>query len=248
MKKLKEALGNQITVIAPKHDHIAAELTNPPGAMEYMGYKFQASSPKKLKDKNALIVAFVASAGPRIDNNPVPNKLWNEWVPRDLNAPTKPDEWREISNTVNLPRLAAKRNAPVNAPRKFKYFVRPLYGLGASKINLSADPGTEAGYKKAVKDYIVQNLAPYTDKDFPMYVRLGYNSMDEFMDGWNWDFKYDKKSNQLSFDPAHHQYMMIQPIIDLATGELIVNFYPTTKKGTVTELLKETDPRFFATF
>jgi hypothetical protein len=39
---------------------------------------------------------------------------------------------------------------------------------------------------------------------------------------------------------------MIQPITDLKTNELFMNFYPTTKEGTLTELLKATDSRFFS--
>jgi hypothetical protein len=248
MKKMKEALGNQVTVAAPLYDHIGAELLSPSGAVEYMGYKFEASSLKQLKDKKAAIAAFIPSAEPRIDNNPVPPKLWDEWVPNNPNAPSKPDEWIEIPNNVNLPNIGVGKKVSVNAPRKFKYYARKLFGLGTGPIPLSKDPGTEAGYKKAMKDYLIQNVRSFMDKDFPMYVRLGYKSMDDFMDGWNWHFKYDKKTDGLSFAPDRHQYMMIQPITDLATGELIANFFPTGKKGTVTELIKDTDPRFFATF
>ena len=72
LRKLKEALGNAMPVIAPKHFHIAAQQTRPAGFVEYMGYSFAFTKPTQLRDRAAVLTAFQGGGFTRVDNSPVP--------------------------------------------------------------------------------------------------------------------------------------------------------------------------------
>ena len=62
---------------------------------------------------------------------------------------------------------------------------------------LPKDPGDDAGRKKAVKAWLQGAAGLSTEKHpFPAYVRAGYETMDEFMDGWDWQFDYDAKTKR----------------------------------------------------
>ena len=96
---------------------------------------------------------------------------------------------------------------------------------------LAKDPGDDAGRKKAVKAWLQglrvpgQQQSIYTDKHpFPAYVRAGYQTMDEFMDGWDWQFAYDAKTKQLTYNPIRDEYAVVQPITN-KLGVLMLNYY-----------------------
>ena len=77
---------------------------------------------------------------------------------------------------------------------------------------LPKDPGDDTGRKKAVKAWL-QGLPVYTEKHpYPAYVRGGYETMDEFMEGWDWQFSYDAKQKQLTYNPIRDEYAVVQPV------------------------------------
>jgi hypothetical protein len=137
-------------------------------------------------------------------------------------------------------------NAKESIPGYFRYTFRHFLQQDGS-VNLPKDPGDEKGRKKAVSDDLVKNLARYQDTHpFPEYVRYGYKTMDEFMDGWTWKFSYDKSTKLLSYNATRHEYIVIRPIVEPAKNTLILNYYPSGKQGTVIEQMKPDDTRFFA--
>jgi hypothetical protein len=192
-----------------------------------------------LKDKKAVVGAFVAAKLTLIDGNPVPQKLWTAWIPDKPNLPGD----NEYPNSVVIPITKQKGSAP----RKFRYRHRTFLKTPGS-FALLEDKGMKQDRKDALEQELTK-LDRYKDTHpFPEFKRYGYNTMGEFMDGWDWDFKYDKSSKTLFFNGSRHEYTLIQPIVEVKTGELVLNFYPTTKKGSVLELLKPSDTRFFASF
>ena len=82
---------------------------------------------------------------------------------------------------------------------------------------------------------------------------MGYNDLDEFMQGWDWQFDYDKKDKILWFNPVRIEYRMLQPIINEAKKSLVINYdtYPTSKipqqfQGRLPIIqLNVTDPFYF---
>lgn len=241
LKKLKEALGNTVTVIAPKHFHDAAEQSKPTGYVEYMSYNFSLFRPKAFGNKAEAVKAYEAAGFTRIDGQPVPAKLWPGWIPeKDLNKQGN----NKIAASVVSPITKAKESIP----GYFRYTLRKFLETDGS-FALMKDPGTEAGRKKAVRDEYVK-IARYQDTHpFPEYVRYGYKSMDEFMDGWAWTFKYDASNHTLYHNATRHEYIVIRPIVEPATNRLILNYYPSGKARKTAkpiEMLDPADARFFA--
>jgi hypothetical protein len=123
MKKMKDALGGKITVIAPKHFLVGAGLASPPGKLVYMAYDFAAVAPKMLADKKAVIAAMHAKQYDRENGTKVPLKMWDKWLPDDVNAKPDPLWPREIKNNVVLPVFGVVSNAPRRyALKKRKFF------------------------------------------------------------------------------------------------------------------------------
>jgi hypothetical protein len=242
LKKLKEALGGAITVIAPKHFHDAAQQSKPTGYVEYMSYNFPIYRPKAFRNKGEAVKAFTGAGFTRIDRQPVPPKLWPDWIPgKELN--------KQGNNSVPAAIVSPITNARESIPGYFRYTFRQFLQQDGS-VNLPKDPGDEKGRKKAVRDDLVKNLTRYQDTHpFPEYVRYGYKTMDEFMDGWTWTFSYDKSTKLLSYNATRHEYIVIRPIVEPAKNMLILNFYPSGKAQKTTKpivQLDSSDTRFFA--
>lgn len=238
LRKLKEALGDEIAVTAPKHFHFAWQQPNPAGSVEYMGYGYSINRPERLGDKAAVVAAFQTGAFTRIDDQPVPARNWGEWVPRNPHAADEQVVPARVLNPVTNQREKVRGF--------FRFRVRPLHSEEAS-IALDVDPGSDAGRKKAVQAELEGSFAYYrATHEFPEYIRLGY-AMGEFMDGWAWHFRYDASEHTLFFRPSRAEYTVIQPIVDIASNRLFLNYYPSGRQGAVMELLKVADRRFFET-
>lgn len=239
LRKLKEALGNTLPVIAPKHFHIVAQLTRPAGFVEYMGYNFSLNRPGQLRDKAAVVSAFRTGGFPRIDGQPVPAQSWGGWVPDNPHAAKE----QEVAATV----LNPITNQNEKIPGRFRFRLRPLYETEQS-FALASDPGTESGRKAAVRTELEGTHPQYRSQHpFPEYVRFGYASMAQFMDGWKWQFRYDTSTHTLYFSASRAEYTIMRPIVEIASNRLIVNFYPSGRQGSVVEQLLLTDTRFFET-
>ena len=243
LKKLKEALGGALPVVAPKHFHDAAQNSKPTGYVEYMSYNFPIYRPKAFRNKDEAVKAFTSAGFTRIDGQPVPLKLWPDWIPaKELN--------KQGNNSVPAAIVSPITNAKESIPGYFRYTFRQFLQQDGS-VNLPKDPGDEKGRKKAVRDDLVKNLTRYQDTHpFPEYVRYGYKTMDEFMDGWTWKFSYDKSTKLLSYNAMRHEYIVIRPIVEPAKNTLILNFYPSGKAQKTTKpigMLDPADMRFFAT-
>jgi hypothetical protein len=85
------------------------------------------------------------------------------------------------------------------------------------------------------------------------YVRGDYATIDEFMDGWDWQFDYDAKKRQLTFNPIRDEYAVVQPVTNKA-GVLMLNYYttgPPPKRFASQipiEMLRIDDRFFFTTY
>jgi hypothetical protein len=239
LTKLKQALGNKVPVFAPKHFHVGAEQSAPAGFVEYMSYSFPLRRPKRIANQALVIKAFQNGGFTRIDGKPVPAKLWAGWVP--------PNPHAKYEQKVDATVLNPITNARDTIPGRFRFKDRNLYDTEQS-MALAKDPKSEAGRKAAVQKELESTHPQYqTTHAFPAYARLGYDSMAEFMDGFHWKFRYDAKSGTLFFKASRAEYTVIQPITEITTNKLILNYYPSGPKGKVLELLDVTNTDFFAT-
>ena len=104
-------------------------------------------------------------------------------------------------------------------------------------LPLAKNTGNPADWKAAVRKFLEGSFkhprcrTDYKPFDpghpFPFYVRRGYNTMDEFMDGWDWQFEYDKAKKILNSTPIRYEYRIWQPITTEPGNELIMNYYPS---------------------
>jgi len=269
MRKFKEALGGQIVLAAPKQRVIGASLVvslaSLNGEVAYMAYHFRAvfpTPPRKgpaISNKRALIGAFVDLVKKKqqdflLENGAaVPASSWTRWIPTDLNAQpilTPNDKPREFPNDVTVP----IRRLHMSAPRQFAYIKQRHFFDGPSTIELKKDTGKEADRKQAARADL-EKFPRFTAKHpFPEYVRYGYENMDEFMAGWNWQFSYDDKKKALTYDPIRDEYHIWQPITRVADGTLVLNYYPTSPAAKKSNnpppiiMLNVSDPFFFGMY
>ncbi len=239
MKKLKEALGGKITVIAPKHFHRVASFAKPPGFIEFMAYSFRINRPQQLKTKEAVIQEMINEGFTTIDGSPVPNKAWQRWVPDRPEKTVFPNE-----QTFGEPVFNPITKSVVNARGFFRFFVRRLFKL-KNRLEIKNDTGKEADRKKAIKEFLTERDDFKDTHPFPRYQRFGYNSMNEFMDGWAWEITPKQRATAIEWNATRHEYTAIPPITRGKKHELVLNFFPTTNKGTIIEMLKVDDTDFF---
>jgi hypothetical protein len=237
LKRLREALGGAVPVVAPKHFHVAAGFSRPAGFLEYMETNWGVSRPTRLPDRPAVIAAFQAGGFALIDGSPVPSKAWGAFLPRNPHAGYK----QTVKATVVNPIIGRRQDFP----GEFRFRIRRLRATEQS-FGLKADPRTDAARKAAVMTELEKAHPQYlSSHPYPAYARLGYSSMQEFMDGFDWTFRYDRASETLFFNASRAEYTVLQPIADPANGKVFLNFYPTGRAGKVIELLQYTDRRFF---
>jgi hypothetical protein len=254
MQKFKEALGGKVVVIAPKFLVFVDTVASPRGPLAYMGYDFSVYLPAPVKDQKALVAAMDAKSklaeknkDPRFvlrNGKAVPPASWNAWVPKDPNktpvsrgGQQQLTEPLKIPNWVTLPVFRGRSNAQ----RRFAYNeANPFFGAPPGtpagttpppvSIPLPKNTGKVEDWKKAVRADLEKRYRLFDPKHpLPQWVRSGYATMDEFMDGWDWQFKYDGGTKRLSFWPVRYEYRLWQPITTDPGNELVMNYYPKGK-------------------
>ena len=244
LELFKTAIGGELKVTAPKHFHVTAHNRSPAGAVEYMKYGFSIYRPEPLKSRGDLIKAFSLKEFLLLDGKTVVPEKWEDWIPKGTPL---------IGSNKVMTRVISPitgRPEPMEGEVRFKkrwYFDKKS---AADKfVNLKSEPSNNKKKKEAVRSALIEQHASFRDGHlFPQFRRYGYSSMDEFMDGWNWNFRWQWSNNRLYFDPYRYEYVVIQPIVNPNTNVLYVNFYPTesTKKDALL-MFEEDDTHFFST-
>lgn len=234
--QLKKALGGSIAVNAPKHFDALADWSNPAGSFEYMEFDLQLRRTQQLKTSKEAVAAFVAAA----TNTAVLPSLIPVGVPANV---LKQGEQTGGTMEVQLP---FAKNANMKLPIGFRYH-HEFFRTGMNGFPLPSDPKQLADRKKAMQHELVSNWPLFSGSHpFPEWMRLGYSNMAEFMDGYNWMFRYDSGKKQLQFNGDRHVYDLIIPITEKGGKRLICNFYPTSG-GSVYESLDPADTNFYET-
>ncbi|BCA53246.1 hypothetical protein W02_03860 [Nitrospira sp. KM1] len=204
----------------------------------------------------------------------VPTTSWAAWVPRDMRkhrysvlGKKLPKDPPTLPSPVMLPviktKASARRRFLIN--EKFPYYRDPFtQGPKKQSMPLPKNTGKPADWKAAVRKWLEGTYKhPYLpgktiklfdpSHPFPAYVRAGYETMDEFMDGWDWQFDYDDKTKTLNYSPIRYEYRIWQPITTEPGNELIMNYYPKTIPKRFSKLLPltmlfVTDKTFFGVY
>jgi hypothetical protein len=248
VRKLKEALGNVITVAAPLHYHLVTPVGRR-GSVEFLGYAFELSSPTRLKDRAAVIAAMTAQGFRRIDGSPVPNRVWSAWIPRNPHwlDPKKTNEGEQRQTSFARSPLDGGR---LGLPRDYRYKIRQLFDK-ANAVDVPGSSDKLADRKKAVRDQLVKRSFFREKSGFPLYERFGNKSVDDFMDAWEWQFEPKARAKKVTYNAVRHEYRVVEPIAELTRGKrvpagtFILNFFPAKARGKSVEVLTPDDARLF---
>jgi hypothetical protein len=235
LEKLRQALDVPM-VTAPLFFHHPCAMDTPLGFGEYLEYSFEVYSRDRIATKSALVDAYVAQEHRTVDGAPITGDVWMRWINwTDINS-SRTSRQQQVVNPVD------NRNHDVRAP--FRYSRRYLIEGGGS-IGLAAEPTTEEDKKREVRIVLEREQPRYRASHlWPEYVRLGYDSMDAFMNGWNWNFSWRSDDNTLLFNPSRHEYILAQPVVT-ADNRLYMNFYYDDRSRQALIQLREDDNRFF---
>lgn len=241
LKKLKAAINDKIQVTAPKHFHLPLQSTGKhPGWAESMLYSFALYRPQKAKNRTEIINSFIKLNLKLIDSKPVTAKLLDSWLPqRGYHKSGKTKLKTKVVNPIH------GRKQFVHA--EYRYKKRDLFNQEQS-FALEKDPKTYDKRRQAVKSALEKVHSSYkSDHPYPQHVRYGYTSLDDFMKGWKWKFRYDSKTKTLYFSASRYEYTIVQPIVEPTTNRLYLNFYPLKKSDKPIIMLVKSDTKFFQT-
>lgn len=238
LRKFKEALGGAVEVVAPKFEHAIGEYANPHahGLYEFLAYEFFLSRPKPLATDQDIVAAFIAEGLLHYDGKPIEAKTWAQWIPVG-SPPRDKHEHRKYFSKV--------ANRDVTG---FAFFTTEKQDFPGEPVlvGLPFDPGTDAARIVALGVHINNDPRFKATHPWPGYVRLGYKSLSEMVDGFTWSFQYDAAREKLICRGARTTYTVHQPIVDTASGALIHNHFPIRPAGAPTEVFTDRDARFFA--
>src|SRR5262249_28122262 len=104
---LKEALGGELEITAPKHSHKIMKGGVLNGFLEYMAYEFTIRREVPVKDRIKLIREFNAQTRLKpnrfklINSQPVPSNKWEEWLSRDrVKNPARSVQWKTSASAL----------------------------------------------------------------------------------------------------------------------------------------------------
>lgn len=259
--KLKEALGNHVNVTAPKHFQGAIRVTpkGNNGSFEYMAYEFQVQIPATLTPKGALqgfatrtalIDAFDAAGHEYIDGTPVPKADWDtKWVP--TKNITRTQTFLMVlplgATVAGRKSIAIKpvttKKKRTNGSREFR--VTPIPSKWTFAPTAAAT--TYAARVAELKTAIGRDPRFASTHAWPAYVRAGFSSLDEYMDGHLWNFGA-KNAGPLATG-VRFEYTVVLPIVDNSgpKPKLFYNFYPGAgaAQGAITTGILQNDARFY---
>ncbi len=252
--KLKEALGGNVSLTAPKFFHGAT--TEPQGSFEYMGYQFALSRTelflkpdKRTPDRPKALAEFDAKQFKLINNNVVPKADWDKLIPPNPNV-----EKRE-QVTSQLGQKFGKRTT-VHTPRQYR--VEPI-SFGPWTVpypNAGAVPSSKTQQLQDLENHLQTDARFQSSHPYPQYEREGFADISAFVAGYNWDCR--KRGASLVCTGKRFLFVFVIAVTDPATvpatgifadGNLIFNFYPASGSGlnAIANALQVTDATYFAT-
>ncbi len=234
--KLREALGDNVTVTAPKHFHFIFFHTSY-GVWESMDYQYRIVQPNAFAKRADAVTAFETAGFEDIDGNPVPTANWSKWIPKKINRTAKVDVPTKLGVTIGKRKtITCEREFRVKQ-KQFNYSINyPTAGdVPASRVD------REAALELSLNNNPVFDSA----HEFPEYERWGYADIPDFIAGYKWSFQRNKR--RLICTGSRYEYTVIVSVLDTTTGDLIFNFHPNagSPHAAITTGMVESDARLF---
>ncbi len=244
VRKLKEALGGQVTVTAPKHFHQNQTIPRV-GVLEFLGYDFAIKRETAFANKAELVAAFQAENLTFFEGTPVPNDSWNDWIPSNIRKRRTAKRFT-VNFGTPIQRNATHQITNLRVNGQFRYDLEAFtYTITFS----GGAPGTaHADRLNHLSTSLNDDPVFASGHEFPMFSRFECSSVSNFLDAFTWTFTWAARTRVLTCVGRRHKYTMIVPVTDPATNNLCLNFFPNAGNPTpVIRLLPENDSRFFLT-
>ncbi len=233
LKLLKTDLAIPQQVTAPKYFH-SLKGDADRGVLESMQVEFTVMNPKAFADTASLADAFRKknfTQGVETGGTPVavPDK-WATWVSPQLDlAPGLPDEKPINISTKVVPaagslKLINQKNGKCTS--RYESFTAYQDMTGKTV------PPDVAGQMTFLKGALLNDARETVGHPFPLHVRFGFSSIDDWIAGFDWTPQYDGV-RLLIFKGDHYVYAVRLPIVKVGTSNLIYNYYPTTGAPTI---------------
>lgn len=247
--KLKEAFSSPRSVTAPKHTNWAGgfgtrrNITSW-GSFEYMGYSFELfrHPNTRFRSKAEAVNAFDNHGFRYIENGGVaanvPRNVWEDRIPSDLKT-------RKDSHFVNFGRDVGRGITRVRLPHEFRHIVE---SFTFTIRNIATNPGNAAARELMLRETIMHNAQFQAPPDhlFPIYMRYGYESVDDFLEGFFWVCNWQQNLQQLVCVGSRHVYTVVVPVVDPGTQNLLFNLFPSIGSELIHVInLSPTDDRLF---
>src|SRR5690606_8369117 len=162
----------------------------------------------------ALLTAFQNSGNFEFyDSSNVPVAKWEDWLPlgirpRDLKRRCTKD--KQVN--LNLGQTIGTRTT-VQYGIEFRTDIEQ-YAYTREFPTASDVPNEETARKQALEESL--NNQPHFDPshDFPIYERWGYDSLNDFIQGFTWHF--DKNGSTLVCLGTRFSYTLLPPIVEIS--------------------------------
>ncbi len=232
LKLFKKCLDNPQQVNGPKFFHDLKDDSGN-GVLEYMLVEYTVMGPTPFSTTADLVTAFRNQnfqQGVEVGGTPVPvPDKWSDWISSTLQLnPTFLDEKPFNILTRIVPaagglRLINLKNGLSTSRREGFNAIQPM---GTQPI-----PPDNAGRMAFLKPLLQSDPREKAGHPFPLHVRFGFSSLDDWIAGFDWTpiaDETDAANRTITFIGNHFVYGVRLPIMASGTNHLIYNYYPTS--------------------
>lgn len=210
LRKLKELFGRNVNVFAPKH--IDVFFGRAP--LEHMMYLFQINQKTRATNKAGLIGLYQDAGFRDIEGDEIDNTKWDQWIPSRIHPN------RAVSSRFSCNVPATFNSRPIiQRIYKYKRHVFPFDPFTIT-IRTGSPPHSNEDRIQMLKEVISENDA--MNQPFPLYEQYGYDSLEDFIDHYNWNFTWRRRRRKLLCRGSIHVYQVRIPITD-GSNNLYIN-------------------------
>ncbi len=247
-ERLKESLGGQIEVSAPKHFHLARII---PHCGAYEGFCYEFGIYRKVPFtgntraivRTAIVSAFQAETFMLYDSTlSIQNTWWESWIPTSGIPTSAPSTELRLAVPHHIrfnPPLPVTRGTPIETRN-----LRVVSGMFRIKRELFTWYKGGVPSEPSQEDMIDQlhehmrNASEFQDESavnpYAMHKRVNADTFDDFLDLFEWTVRYSSNEDTIFGTGTRFKYTAVVPITtdpdpnDLTKNHLIYNFYPDT--------------------
>jgi hypothetical protein len=232
LERVRQAFGGAVNVVVMPKFFDAADFVGGRGqaAIEYFMHDFTIGSTTRLK-RDQVLAAFKAAKFRDWLGVPVPDGEWDAWVNHPVGV---------SGATAEIKAVVPGREALGILKARYEF-----YEMSPSTEILRQGAEPTADEMKAVMLERWGRMPQFTDTEWPMWERLGYESFDAFGNAWAYrlDPSVARKAGEWAVQAVRFTHTVRTPLIDRAT--LICDYHPLGERGTQTFGIDYNDTRIF---